>query len=136
MVGLEKRGRRVLVVDDDPFVGLVTARLLQQQGLLARSTQSPAEAVGLALEGQADLILADLEMPGLSGTELCAVLKSSPYTREIPVVLFSGHAAEDREALALEAGAAAYLEKPFLAENLFRRVDAALAAPLLRQKRE
>lgn len=136
MVGLEKDGRRVLVVDDNPFVALVAVRMLEHRGFLARSTQSPGVAVGLALDGQADLILADLEMPGLSGTELCAVLKSRPATRGIPVLLFSGHAAEDREALALEAGAAAYLEKPFRTDELVRQIEAALADPLLRQKVE
>lgn len=103
--------RPVLVVDDDADIRETIVVLLEAEGYRAIGASSAAEALErLKADGSVALVLVNLRMPGMSGTELMKVLKEDPGLAHIPVVVISGdNAAKD---VALETGAAACLTKP------------------------
>jgi CheY-like chemotaxis protein len=113
-VGLARR--KVLLVDDSQLSLDVATRTLEDAGYDVRAT---AEVNGLsAMFGSwlPDVILTDVNMPNISGPELCSALKSSYDTAHVPVVLFSALSSERLEALARECEADGFLSKGELQE--------------------
>lgn len=114
---------RVVIVDDDEAVRLRLADLLTRLGSFSiyEAVDGPA---GLALVKtvQPDLILLDIMMPGMTGLEVCAQLRTDPLMREVPIIVLS--AAEESEAMvaALDAGADDFLRKPFFAPELTAKI--------------
>jgi len=79
----------LLIVDDNPAVGLLWQRLLQKRGFHVELGQRPEAGLHRALEQPFDLILLDLLMPGINGIEMAQRLKAEPKTAHIPVVFLS-----------------------------------------------
>jgi CheY-like chemotaxis protein len=103
--------KKVLLIDDSEISLHFTARVLGRAGFEVRSSTDPYE-LGTVLGGwRPDLILTDVNMPGLSGVELCRMLKASYETAHVPVVLFSALPAEELEGLAQECEADGFLSK-------------------------
>ncbi len=114
----------VFVIDDEPVVRAGVRRVLEAGGLSVE-TADDAES-GLAHPAVADcrLVICDLMLPGRSGTEVLDELgRRRPG---LPVVLITGYATPDLEVRAREAGAAAFLAKPFEARELMECVRRAL----------
>ena len=115
---------RVLVVDDEPHVGAAFRDMLQQIGYLARLATQGRDALELVDVFLPDVILLDLNMPGMPGTEVLVQLHQRHP--EVPVIIVT---ANDDVALAqrtLAAGAFDYVVKPFTLEGLERIVGAAI----------
>ena len=106
----------VLVVDDDPAVGMVLGALLQQAGYRATSVPSGARALEV-LGGEAiDAVITDLRMPGMDGMALLAhVVRALP---DVPVLVISAHATVPDAVEAMKAGAADFVQKPFDREEI------------------
>ncbi len=119
----------VLVAEDNPDVRAYIVEHLREtyQILEARDGQ---QALELATENIPDLLLTDLMMPGLNGTELTQKLKADPRTNHIPVVMLTAKSGRDDKIAGIETGAEAYLTKPFDGEELH-----ATLANLLAQRR-
>jgi CheY-like chemotaxis protein len=113
---------RVLVVDDDASVRTLVEHILRRKGFIVTTAGGGIEALDQAQAGSFDLILLDVMMPDLDGKEVCARLKASLATAEIPVVFFSAldDPATRSECLAL--GAADFLTKPIWPADLVDRV--------------
>jgi len=113
--------RRVLVVDDKPNnLSLVTSLLRPDYEVLLANNGE--RAIFIAREKLPNLILLDIMMPGMSGFEVCEVLKADPLTREIPVIFLTArHDGEDFEK-AYDIGAVDYITKPINAKELTARV--------------
>lgn len=119
---------RVLLVDDDPALRKLYGLQLQRSGFEVVSADNGDEGHRLACESAFDIMVADLNMPVLDGWGMLKLLKASPRTREIPVLVLSAHD-DYRETLkAARAGAHDYLGKTGHADELIRRVRT-LAAP-------
>ena len=103
---------RVLLVDDMPANLRLLAATLGESYQVSAATNGP-EALTLVGELEPDLILLDVEMPGMDGYEVCRQLKANPATRHIPVIFITGRASENDELLGLQLGAVDYLTKPF-----------------------
>jgi CheY-like chemotaxis protein len=103
-----------IVVDDEEPVRAMLAMLLEDAGHQARQAIHGGHALALLAEERPDLVLADVMMPVLSGTELCRRLKAAAGTRGIPVILMSAGSPRAAEG----AGAEAFLAKPFDLERL------------------
>ena len=114
---------RILVVDDDPVNARIAGRIARFGGFEVLETQNPAEAAALAHSWKPDLVIADVVMPGIDGSELCILLKGDPGTREIPVLLVSGEAGPDFDALGQFCGGADYLQKPYTPVKLLRTMN-------------
>ena len=117
----------VLCADDDHDILALLAIRLERAGFRVEQATDGEQALSLARELQPDVLVLDMMMPRLSGTEVLGVLRGDEATAAIPVVLLSARAQEADVERGLEAGADAYLAKPFQAPELIELV-ARLAA--------
>lgn len=109
---------RVLLVDDDPVVRIIATEYLKAQGHVVRVVESGQEAFGALNEGGADVVVLDMIMPDMSGTEVLERLKAREDTKHIPVVILSADIATARSASAGGAAPDSFLQKPFQAQEL------------------
>ena len=104
--------KRVLVVEDNPLSLELLRELLEAEGHRVISAVSGSEALSIARAERPDLILMDIQLPGIDGLTVTRILKAEPETREIPVIVIIAHAMRDDIDRALQAGCVAYLPKP------------------------
>lgn len=104
-------GRRLLVIEDSDLTLRMEVAFLSGAGFEVRGAHHIAEFRELTADWQPDIILADVNLPGMSGAELCSQLKSRFETRGIPVILFSNMADEELERLKVACGADGFLSK-------------------------
>jgi CheY-like chemotaxis protein/anti-sigma regulatory factor (Ser/Thr protein kinase) len=123
------RGRRVLVIDDDPDALDLFARLLKRAGAEVRTAPSAASALQAMSAAAFDAVLSDIEMPGEDGMALIRRLRNEGS--RLPVVAVTAYGSTDDRVHALAAGFDAYLAKPVDAEELLAVVQrlVARAAP-------
>jgi two-component system response regulator ResD len=134
-LGEEARGRGrahvtarplVIVVDDDAGVRALVALHLGRLGCDVLEAGNGDEAIQLALEHDPDLFVVDVRMPGLSGYDVTRELRGRLAAR-VPVLLISGSILSADIHQGYEAGADAYLKKPFTGEELRERAAALLS---------
>lgn len=105
-------GSRILVVEDNDLNLRLVRDVLQHAGYVVVEARTGEQGVALAQDDPPDLILMDLGLPGIDGTEALRELRSSPITASVPVVAVTAFAmAEDRQRT-LSAGFDGYLTKP------------------------
>jgi signal transduction histidine kinase len=114
----------VLIVDDDVSVRRSTARLLRSAGMRAESFASAQQLLDSENTIKADCLIVDVRMPGIDGLQLMRCLRAN--NQRIPVIFFTGEAAQEDEDWALRAGALAFLRKPVGKGALLRLVQMAL----------
>jgi diguanylate cyclase (GGDEF)-like protein len=119
-------GSDILVVDDNPAMIQVTARMLTGLGRVRFAT-SGAAALQKARESTPDLVLLDVEMPEMDGHEVCALFKSDLAMRDVPVIFVTSQAGQESELSGLNAGAVDYIAKPVNPAVLMARVQLHLA---------
>ena len=112
----------VFVVDDHPDNVALLAQLLRNAGYLVRVANSGRRALAAVASQPPELILLDINMPELSGYEVCAQLKANPATRDIPVMFLSALDDVRDKIDAFKAGGVDYVTKPFQAEEVLARV--------------
>jgi DNA-binding response OmpR family regulator len=115
----------ILVVDDQPQNTRLLEALLRPHGYALLHASSGAEALELAWSREPDLVLLDVEMPGMNGYEVCRRLRADERTAFLPVVMVTSHREEVR-ADALDAGADDFVTKPFERQELLARVRSLL----------
>ena len=118
--------KRVVVVDDEPSVGAAVRDLLVPEGFQVDTPADPQTALPELLRAVPDLVILDVNMPGMSGWELCALLRRQSATREIPVLFLTGRREVRDRITAMQVGGSDYLAKPFGAEDLRRKVNSLL----------
>lgn len=116
----------VLVADDHEATLIGLRGLLEAAGHTVHTARTGTEAIHLAALLQPDLVLLDVLMPGMTGTDVCARLKQSPATRLTPVVLISGSSDQGHRLAGFEAGADDFLGKPIDPAELAARVRSAI----------
>ena len=105
--------RRVLVVDDTELNRKLAVAILKREGWHAEDVASGEEAlVSLSGDHGYDVVLLDIRMPGMSGEEVCAILRADPHTATLPVIAYTAHALEDEVDGFIERGFNAVLIKP------------------------
>ena len=104
-------GRKILLIDDSEVSLHFTARALDKAGFDVRTTLDVNDLGSVLGTWRPDLILTDVDMPGLTGLELCRMLKSSYETAHVPVVLFSSMSPEELETMARDCEADGFLSK-------------------------
>jgi two-component system KDP operon response regulator KdpE len=120
---------RVLIVDDEPQIRRVMRTTLVARGYMVSTARNGEEALEKVREERFDLVLLDINMPGMGGMETCRILRSQS---DIPIVILSIRNAEREKVEALDAGADDYVTKPFSMPELLARIRAALRrAPML-----
>lgn len=121
------RCRMVLIVDDEPDLVATCARLLRRKGYRCLTASSGREAIGLMDAERPDLVVTDLSMPVADG--LLVTRHARRRVPPVPVVLMTAYASRDSELDAREAGAAAFVKKPFTLQELMSAIELALAQP-------
>jgi two-component system, OmpR family, response regulator ResD len=124
-VAQPRRGRTVLVVDDEPTIAEVVARYLERAGYDTATTGDGLEALRMAIERRPDLIVLDLMLPGLGGLEVLRRLGDAGGSRT-PVILLTAKGEQADKLAGLGSGADDYVVKPFSPKELVARVDAVL----------
>lgn len=104
--------KRVLIVEDNPQSLELITELVQAEGHAVITAMNGNEALAIARAQFPDLILMDIQLPGVDGLTVTQRLKAEPGTKEIPVIGISAHALRDDVQRAIEAGCVAYLPKP------------------------
>jgi len=116
----------VLVAEDDADIRELVAYKLHQAGHQVVSVADGLSAVAVARDAAPDVAIVDVSMPGLSGIQVCSVLREHPATAGIPVILLSARAQADDSETGLQAGAVDYVTKPFSPRELVERVESLL----------
>lgn len=114
--------RLVLAIDDDKLVHKIIEDALAQSCKLIHAKNGD-EGLRLALKYHPDIILLDVEMPGLNGFEVCEKLKKSPDTLDIPVMFLSSRKDISERMRGYNSGASDYIIKPFNREELLARIN-------------
>lgn len=120
------RTARVLVVDDDVSMRRAMGKLLKLEGHDVELAEHGEEGLSLVREQSFDVVILDMNMPGLSGLDVLARLRADPATAELPVLLCSGSNDLEDVVRCIELGADDYLVKPPRRQILFARVRAAI----------
>ncbi|HEX8847202.1 MAG TPA: response regulator transcription factor [Pyrinomonadaceae bacterium] len=120
--------RPVLIIEDDPDIAESLRYNMERDGLKARVAATGEQGLAEALNGQnpPSLIILDLMLPGMSGTDLCRRLRREPATRRTPIIMLTAKAAEADRVAGLDLGADDYITKPFSVRELLARVRAVL----------
>lgn len=117
-----ERKQRILVIDDEPLNIKVLAQHLKDDFEVIIATNGDDGLDRAQLTPQPDLILLDVVMPDRDGYSVCRKLKSTPSTKEIPVIFITAKTDDSDEARGLEYGAIDYIKKPFNISVVMARV--------------
>jgi signal transduction histidine kinase len=127
--------QRILHVDDSPASRYARTRLLQRSGYEVVEAATGREALEKAARGDAELMLLDVNLPDISGLEVCQRVKQDPSTREMPVVQISAARVSDLDAAyGVSSGADFYVTEPVRAESLLMVIRALLERRHLHQQ--
>ena len=114
---------RILVVDDEPQIRRVMRTMLTAQGYMVSDARSGEEALDRIRNEKPDLILLDMNMPGMGGLKACREIRSSS---DVAIIMLTVRDHEQDKVDALDAGADDYVVKPFNNQELLARIRAAL----------
>ena len=110
--------KTILIVEDNELNMKLFNDLLEAHGYATLKTRDGIEAIKMARAHRPDLIIMDIQLPKLSGLEATRQLAAAPETRSIPIIVITSFALAGDEQKAKEAGAAAYLAKPYSPREL------------------
>ena len=113
----------ILVVDDEPQIRRVLRMTLSSNGYDVIEANNGQDALGMVVRESPDLILLDVNMPGMTGLEACRKIRTS---FSIPIIMVTVRSSEQDKILALDSGADDYVIKPFAIGELLARIRAAL----------
>lgn len=117
---------KVLIADDNPNSRQLVRDILESVGYEPLLAVDGPEALRMTRESRPDLLILDVNMPGMSGFEVCSILKSDPEYSAIPVLILTALTDVENRVTGLGLGADDYLTKPFSPRELTARIDARL----------
>jgi type II secretory ATPase GspE/PulE/Tfp pilus assembly ATPase PilB-like protein/CheY-like chemotaxis protein len=120
------QGACVLLVEDEEQLRRVMKDLLQREGYRVAEARDGIQALDEVDRSAPDVIILDLNLPGLDGYGVLAQLRSRPATRDIPVMVLTAKGDEDNEVRVFDLGADDFVTKPFRARSLTARIEAVL----------
>ncbi|OGG46562.1 MAG: hypothetical protein A3F84_18600 [Candidatus Handelsmanbacteria bacterium RIFCSPLOWO2_12_FULL_64_10] len=133
---IDLTGARVLLVDDTPANLKLLRQALEPEGYRILIAPSGETALKIACHAHPDLILLDVQMPGLDGFETCRCLKENPATQDIPVIFVTARAETESVVEGFRAGGIDYVVKPFQSEEVLARVQTHLKIDRLTRQLE
>jgi phosphate regulon transcriptional regulator PhoB len=119
-------GQKILVVEDEPDIRKLVQYNLAQERFKVLEAEDGEQALKILQRDRPHLLILDLMLPGLSGIELCRILRDRTDTARLPILMLTAKAGETDRVLGLEMGADDYLTKPFSPRELVARVRAIL----------
>ena len=114
---------QILVVDDDPDILFATARILKKEGFEVIRAETGSQCLEMVENDHPDLILLDVDLPDIFGTEVCAQIKGNPVHQKKYIMMLSGRrTSSDDQADGLDSGADGYIARPISNRELISRV--------------
>jgi two-component system phosphate regulon response regulator PhoB len=117
---------RILVVDDEPDLVELVRLNLDQAGFEVETAETGRAALDALRKAPPDLMILDLMLPDLSGTEICREVRANPELAHLPIIMLTARADEVDRVVGLELGSDDYVTKPFSPRELMLRVRAVL----------
>jgi len=121
MSDVNKKAKRILVVDDKKNIRILLNELLSGMGYRVLEAKDGKEAMGVVEIGPVDLVMTDLKMPDMDGIQLTRAIRR--IRPNLPIIVYSAHRFIDTAPAALKAGANDYLAKPFLRTKIEQAVE-------------
>jgi DNA-binding response OmpR family regulator len=118
--------RTILVIEDEKDLANLVRRCLEQEKFDVIVAGDGISGLRIAKEHRPDLVVLDINMPGLDGLQVCRQLRSEPRHSQLPILILSARASASDRVTGLELGADDYLVKPFVPRELLARVNAIL----------
>jgi len=118
--------KKILVVDDEPDISKLIKARMESAGYSVFTAFDGAEALKAVKENMPDLILLDVMLPKMDGYQVCRLLKFDEKSKHIPIIMLTARAGESDKEKSVEAGADAYLTKPFQTEELLSKISSLL----------
>ena len=118
---------KILIAEDERDICDLISFTLRFAGHDVVAVSNGEDAVNLTLQEMPDLVVLDVRMPRMNGYEACEKIKALPQTKNIPVIFLSAKGQESEIQAGLQAGAEAYLLKPFAPDQLVARIQTILA---------
>ncbi len=116
--------RRVLVVDDEPYIGRIVQLKLEHANYAVELAPDGRSAIERLLsEAPLDLVLLDIMMPDGSGLDVLARIRGMPHRRDTPVIMLTARGQETDRQEAVRLGATDFLTKPFSPKRLLARIE-------------
>jgi len=116
-------GRRVLIVDDEPYIRRILSFKLRREGFATFEASSAEVAKAVLAEREIDLVLLDVALSTpTNGFDLAAELRRNAKTQRLPIIMLTARGFASDVLRGREVGAAGYITKPFTAEEVIRRV--------------
>jgi len=112
----------ILIVEDEEPIQILLSYNFESEGYRVRATAQGEEVARLVNEERPDLIVLDWMLPGISGIEVCRLLRTRPETRDIPIIMLTARGEENERVRGLATGADDYMVKPFSVPELLARV--------------
>jgi CheY-like chemotaxis protein len=120
--------KKVLIVDDEPNVRLLSRRILSKKFEVVEG-EDGTQAVEIANAQKPDVILMDMMMPKMDGLTACHMIKKDPATKSIPVIMVTAVGFELNIKLSQQMGANGYVTKPFAPKDLLDKIEQVLVKP-------
>jgi two-component system alkaline phosphatase synthesis response regulator PhoP len=117
---------KILLVDDDKNICELVSYNLQKEGFAVDTAMDGNEGLKMACSGNYDLVILDIMLPGINGTEICKNLRRESAVARLPIIILSARGDEVDRVVGLEIGADDYVVKPFSPRELLARVNALL----------
>jgi len=120
----KEQQKHILIVDDDPDILTLERKILEREGYRITFANDGMEAMEKLAEGQFDLVLLDIMMPGIDGFEVSRAIQRKPGEKPVPIVFVT--ARDDSESMreGFRSGGTVFLSKPFTSNQLIRLVKA------------
>jgi len=116
-----KKQEKILVLDDDTDIGTMIKMMLEYKGYSVTVSERAEQAAEVLQDNGVDLIIMDMLLSGVNGTDLCIELKKNSSTSHIPVIMISAH--PNAKEICLEAGADEFISKPFDMQDILSKID-------------
>lgn len=118
---------RIIYAEDDELVGELVQATLIDAGHAVGVVHNGRDAIEVVQQRRPDLVILDISMPEMTGSQVLDMIRRDPALYDIPVLMLTGRRSQVDEDIALKAGATEYLRKPFDPDQLAVTVDAMLA---------
>jgi len=116
----------IYVVEDDSDILELISFNLDKQGYQVKTEKNGQKAFDLILQKPPDLVVLDLNLPGMSGIEICKYMRENARTKDVPIIMLTARTQEIDKIIGFEIGADDYVTKPFSIRELLARITALL----------
>jgi len=112
---------KILVLDDDPDIGMMIKMMLEYKGYSVTVSERAEQAHEILKNDEFDLIIMDMLLSGVNGTDLCSEFKKDSSIADIPIIMISAH--PNAKDICLQAGADEFISKPFDMHDILSKID-------------